>query len=214
ERLINKYFAGIKKENKLERKKNVIAPISEDLDVKVHDNIQLPFLNICYQIPKIGDTSNYSLEYLAEIIANNKSSRLYRNLVYEKKLLKSVRAFKYVLEDGGIFMLRAMINPGVDVEEIKNEIFKAIDELAKSGCTDEEFQKVKNQIQFDNTIKYLKLQNISVETIFNYLYFKDTHRINNEINKYLSVSKKEVKNSVNDFLKDKKKLILTYLPKN
>ncbi|MEP7146253.1 MAG: pitrilysin family protein [bacterium] len=214
EKLIRKYFTGIEKQNTIIRKKNNIVCLSEDIDLQVYDNVQLSFLNLCYQIPPIGNKSNYSLDYLGEIIANNKSSRLYKKLVYEKKFLKSIKAVKYELEDAGIFLLRAMINPGVDVEDIKNEIFKVINDLAEQGCTDEEFQKVKNQIEFDNTVKHIKLQNISIETIFNYHYFKDTNRINSEMNKYLSVTKQDIKNSVNDFIKNKNKLILTYLPKN
>ena len=148
-----------------------------------------------------------------EVIANNKSSRLYRKLVYEKQLVKSINAVKFAMEDKGIMMISAMINPGVSVDEIREEIFFAVKDLAENGCTDKEFQMIKNQIEFQHTFKYLKIQNISVESIFNYLYFKNVSRINDEIRKYLSVTKQDVIKAVNDFMINKNKLILTYLPK-
>lgn len=214
ENLIDKYFSELKSVNYFERKKNVINPMEKDVDITVEDNVSLPVINICYQIPPIGSKEYYSLEYLAEIIANNKSSRLYKKLVYEKKLLKSVRAIKYELEDSGILIFRAMLNPGVNPEEIINEIKNEIKNFSDHGCSEEEFQKIRNQIEFHNITRFLKIQNIGIETIFNYLYFKDASRINYEADKFLAVKKTDVINSVNEFILNKKKLILKYLPKN
>ena len=214
EKLISKYFSGIKKESKINRKKNNIKELVKDIELEVYDNVQLPVLNICYQIPKAGSFESYVFDYLTEVLANNKSSRLYKKLVYEKQLLKSISAGKYILEDKGILIISAMINPGVSVDDIKNEIFLAIKELSENGCTDDEFQMIKNQIEFQNTFKYLKVQKISIETIFNYLYFKDISRINDEIRKYLSVAKQDVINIVDELMIKKNKLILTYLPNN
>ena len=148
------------------------------------------------------------------MLAKNKARGFYKKLVYEKQLLKSITAGKYILEDKGILIISAMLNPGVSADEIKNEIFSTIKELGENGCTDDEFQMIKNQIEFQNTFKYLKVQKISIETIFNYLYFKDISRINDEIRKYLSVTKQDVINIVNEYMIKRNKLILTYLPKN
>jgi predicted Zn-dependent peptidase len=213
EKLISKYFSGIKKDFIINRKKNIVKELQKDIELEVRDNVQLPVLNICYQTPEAGNIADYSLDYFMEVIANNKSSRLYRKLVYEKQLVKSINAVKFAMEDKGILMISAMINPGVSIDEIRETIFLAIKDLAENGCTDKEFQMIKNQIEFHHTFKYLKIQNISVESIFNYLYFKNVSRINDEIRKYLSVTKQDVIKAVNDFMINKNKLILTYLPK-
>ncbi len=128
--------------------------------------------------------------------------------------MKSVKALKYALEDSGLIIFRAMLNPGVCVDQIINEITDELNNFAGKGCTDEEFQKVRNQIEFNNVVRFLKVQNTGVETIFNYLYFKDASRINYEVDKFLSVNKSDVLNSVNEFLLTKNNLILKYLPKN
>lgn len=213
ENLISKYFGNIEKNKDIIRKENHIREMEKDIELEVRDNVQLPVLNICFQTPKSGEKGNYAVEYLTEIIANNKSSRLYKKLVYEKQLVKYIKAFKYSLEDSGILIIKAMVNPGANVGDIKNEIFQSINDLSENGLSDEEYQKIKNQIEFENTVKYLKIQNISVETIFNFLYYENTARINDEIQRYLSVTKQDVINAVNDYVLSKNKLILTYLPK-
>ncbi|MDQ3020603.1 MAG: insulinase family protein [Bacteroidota bacterium] len=210
--LIFKYFSGIKKEINIRRNENIIKAIEKDIDLTVYDNVQLPLLNLCYQIPKAGSKEDYNFEYFAEIIANNKSSRLYRKLVYEKRLIKSIRAMKYTLEDAGVIVFKAMINPGTNIEFIKNEILNEFKEFAANGITDPEFKKIQNQLEFDNTQKYLKLMNICFETVFNYIYYKDISRINSEIDNYLSVCKQDVINSVEKYILGKNKLSVTYLP--
>ncbi len=214
ENLISKYFGGINKENCKKRKKNIIRELHSEIELTFHDNIQLPVINICYLIPKAGSSEDYIFEYFAEIIANNKSSRLYKKLVYEMKLLKSISCAKYMLEDGSVMIIRAMLNKDTDINEIKKMIFGEIEEFAANGCTDYEFQKIKNQLELYNTSRLSKIENISLMTVFNYLYYKDTDRINSEIYKYLEVTEQDVIDSVNKFVTGKNKLILSYLPKN
>lgn len=214
EDLVCRYFAPIEKSNSMIRKVNNILPMSEDIEVTIEDNVRLPVVNIAYQIPGMGSREDYALEFFVEIIANNKSSRLYKKLVYEKKIVKSVKAIKFALEDAGIVVFRAMLYPDSDISLVRNEIISAINEFVNSETTDEEFDKIRNRIEFEHTTKYLKLQNISVETIFNYLYFKDTGIINTEIQKYLSVTKNEVADCVKKYMIDSKKLFLTYISKD
>lgn len=211
---IRKYFSGINKENHIIKKVNNISVIKEDADFTVCDNVQLPLLCIAWQLPGAGSEEDYRMEYFSEILANNKSSRLYRKLVYEQKLLKSVNADKIVLKDAGILMIHAELFPDSNIETAKKEIFNEINEIAVNGFTDYEFETIKNQIEFENTAKYLKLFQISLNAVFNYLNFKNISRINDEINKYLSVRKEDVVRSVNEYIINKKRISFLYLPKN
>jgi len=213
-KLISKYFADIKKNNKFQRTSNQIADIKENKRIEIYDNIKLPMLCIAYQLPKAGSPEEYSMEYFSEIIANNKSSRLYKKLVYEKKLVRSVSCEKVMLKDGGILSLNAQINPETDINTVEKEILDAVNDIAINGCSDEEFGTIKNQLEFQNTAKYLKLINISINTVFKYLYYKDISGVSNEINKYLSVTKDEMINSVKEYLQNRNSVTLTYLPMN
>lgn len=212
EKLVTKYFSGISKDNNIQRKKNVINEMTEDISMEVYDNVQLPVLNLCYLIPETGSMENYPLDYLIEIMASGKSSRLYRKLVYEQKLVKSVKMFPITLEDAGVLIIKTMINPGTDVNEVEKVIYNELGLFASNGITDEEFEKVRNMIEFQFTAKYQKIENVSLETLLNYLYHKDVDRINNEVENYLAVTKQDVQNSVENLILNKKRFKLTYLP--
>lgn len=212
EKLVTKYFSGISKDNNIQRKKNVINEMIDDITMEVYDNVQLPVLNLCYLIPETGSMENYPLDYLIEIMASGKSSRLYRKLVYEQKLVKSVKMYPITLEDAGVLIIKTMINPGTDVNEVEKVIYNELGLFASNGITDEEFEKVRNMIEFQFTAKYQKIENVSLETLLNYLYHKDVDRINNEVENYLAVTKQDVQNSVENLILRKKRFKLTYLP--
>ncbi len=214
EESINKYFSHINKINRYKEPEIEIKPVKESENINIYDNVNLPLLCLAYQIPKSGSDEEYSLEYFTEIIANNKSSRLYKKLVYEKQMISSVKAMKLPLKDSGVLFFQAMINPGIDPAEVKKEIEDSINEFSEKGCSDNEFETIKNQLEFQNTAKILKLINISLSSVFSYLYFRDVERLNSEINKYLSVTKKNVTDSVKKYLTGRNKITLNYLPMN
>lgn len=211
---IYKYFSGINKNGNIVRKENKVEEISENLNFDIYDHIQLPLFCQAYQLPKAGSPEEYTMEYFAEIIANNKSSRLYKKLVYEKKMLQSVSAFVYMLKDAGVLLFQAMYNQKVKAEDVKKAIEDEINDLVSKGITDEEFATVRNQIEFRFTAKYSKLLNISIDSTIDFINFNDITRLNDQVSKFLSVSKQDVVNSVNEFLLKKKSVSLTYLPMN
>jgi len=58
------------------------------------------------------------------------------------------------------------------------------------------------------------LQNINLDLFSSWFFFNDAGRVNSDLEKYLSVTKDDVVNSVRQYLFRAPKLLLTYLPKN
>ena len=211
---ITKYFGGIEKENRIQRPDKNFRTIQNEKRFTFYDNITLPGLYICYLIPKAGTKEEFTLEYFASIIANNKSSRLHKKLVYEKKLIKSIHALKYQLEDVGIFIFDVLVFPDTDLRLVENEIYNEVNEFATKGINKKEFEKVRNEIEFDNTSKYVSIQNINLEILFDWMYFRDTDLVNKKLGKYLSVEIDDVVNSVKKYFMNTGKVVVTYLPKD
>jgi predicted Zn-dependent peptidase len=214
ENYISKYFGGIIKKNIIHRSESVFQTIENDKRFVYYDNISLPAIYICYLIPKAGSDEEFTLEYFSSIIANNESSRLYKKLVYEKRLVKSISAIKYQLEDAGVFIFNALAFPETKLEEIENEIYNEICHFVSStGLDKREFEKVRNEIEFENTVKYLSNQSVNIEVLFNWMYFHDKDFINRRLEKYLKVRTEDVIDSVIKHFINKKKVVITYLPK-
>jgi zinc protease len=212
--LIEKYFGGINKNRSLKRDFKKADIFTEDRRLKIYDNVKLPVLYFCFPIPEAGSRESYTLEYFANILANNRSSRFYRDLVYDKKLVKSVNATKLQLQHAGIFILSVVAYPDSDLAKIESEITHGINDFVRNGIKEEEFLKIKNKLEYAFTSKLSTLLNINSDLFNNWFFFNDANRINNNLERYLSVTKDDVVNSVKKYLFYVPKLVLTYLPKN
>lgn len=212
--LIENYFGKINKCMNVERNFNLPKAFNKDTRLKIYDNIKLPVLYFCYPIPEVGSKEDYTFEYFAGIIANDRSSRLHRNLVYDRKLVKSINAIKYQFQHAGIFIISVVAFPDSELENIEKEINNEIEVFVRSGIKEKEYQKIKNKLDFGFNAKLTTLQNINLDLFSSWFFFNDAGRVNSELEKYLSVTKDDVVNSVRQYLFKAPKLLLTYLPKN
>jgi len=214
EKLVRKYFGGLGRRCEIERSPNVFVPLERNIVEDHYDYIQLPAVNICYQIPGMGSHEQYTFEYFSEIMANSESSRLHKKFVYDEKLVKSIRIMNYSIEDKGALIIRAYVNPGIDITEVRSRIMSEIEIFANEGCTDSEFEKVRNGLEFASIAKHLRIQSIAIETVFNQLYFGNPMMINEVTDKFLSVRKEELQNKVKEYVLHANSVVINYLPIN
>jgi zinc protease len=109
---------------------------------------ELPFLLISYHAPNLKNPDNYALDLLSVVLAGGRSSRLYQDLVYQKRLLRGVDAdYSGVSIDPTMFSLVAQLLPGKDAAQVEREIDKLLDSLKAELVTERELQKAKNQVE-------------------------------------------------------------------
>ncbi|MBI3610305.1 MAG: insulinase family protein [Nitrospirae bacterium] len=109
---------------------------------------QLPFVFAGYHVPNYAHPDNYALSVLATILSSGKSSRLYRSLVYERKLaLNAGGEYSNLSADPDLFYIYGVPQPGKTVDELERALYAEIDRLKTEPVTDQELKKAKNQIE-------------------------------------------------------------------
>ncbi len=92
-------------------------------DAKLHSIL------IAFHTPSFPHEDSYALEVLSFILSNGKSSRLYKSLVYEKKISLSVSAYySSTSKDPYLFFVSSKVAPDKDFKEVENSIYKEIDD--------------------------------------------------------------------------------------
>jgi zinc protease len=81
------------------------------------------------------------LDLVADLLANGKTSRLYRTLVYERRIALDVSAHQHSRELGSFFLLAATAAPGQSLAEIYAEIDAELDRVSAMGPTDHEMER-------------------------------------------------------------------------
>lgn len=130
------------------------VPLTQEVPQKGEKRIylkkeaELPYMIAAYHTPSFPDGDSYGLEVLNSILSSGRSSRLYRSLVYEKKIALSAGAeYDGMNLDPYLFFLWGTPVPGREIAEVEKALYDEIDALKKEPPSEREVQKAKNQIE-------------------------------------------------------------------
>lgn len=212
--LIRKYFSTIPGSGKKVAQPSIVEPplIGEIRDT-IYDNIQLPAVVQTYRVPGQGTKDYYAVSMLSQLLSQGESSRFYKSLVDEKQLAVAAANFSLGLEQPGVSIAYGIVNMGVDPKKLEDEMNNEIMKVQNELIGEEEFQKLRNQVENDFVSANSKVAGIA-ESLANYrMYFGDTNLINTELDKYLAVTKEDIKRVANEYFNLKNRVVLYYLPK-
>lgn len=214
ENLVKKYFSGIKPAGTTKKKYTGIIFNQGEVKDTIYDNVQLPAVYIGYKIPGTISPEIYALELVSMILGDGKSSRLYRNLVYEKKLAKSAGCFIWDNEIGGMLIISSTGFKNTSGNELEQAITETVSGLLNDPPTDKELEKVKNAIENDY-VNNMQTVMGKADALANYwTYFKNTELINTAINEYLKITKEEILSAVKKYIVSDNRVVLNYFPNN
>ena len=211
---IEKYFGAIPRGTKeIYRPTVVEAPLGGEVRDTIFDNIQLPAVVQTYRIPAQGTPDFYAVSMLGTLLSQGESSRLNKALVDDKQQAVFVGNFALDLEDPGVSIAFGICNMGITPDQVEKsideEVAKARDEL----ISEKEFQKLRNQVENDFVSSNSRIAGIA-ESLANYhMYYGDAGLINNELERYLAVTKEDIKRVANKYFHKDNRVVLYYLPK-
>lgn len=212
--LVEKYFSTIPKSKKPIYRPSAVEPaLGGEVRDTFYDNIQLPAVLMAYRIPAAGTPEYYAVSMLGTLLSQGESSRLQKALVDEQQKAVAVGNFPLDLEDPGVSIAYGICSMGTDVLDAELSITAEIDRIKTETISDEEFQKLKNQVENDFVSSNSKVSGIA-ESLANYkMYYGDANLINTELNRYLAVTKDDIKNAAIKYYNNNNRVVLHYLPK-
>jgi zinc protease len=150
---------------------------------------------------------------LSLILGSGESSRLYRELVYRKRLVSEIGCFIDSKEFAGVFYVYTILMPGVSTEDVKIEMDSVIEDIKQHGAKGEEVQKAKNKIEAHFT--YRKQTNLYKADMLAHFktFYDEAELVNTNIKKYLVITLEDIHLSLNEFIRNSNRVVLTYLPR-
>ena len=85
----------------------------------LEDRVELPRLYLAWHSPAMFAGDDGELDLVADLLGNGKTSRLYRSLVYERRMATEVAAFQNSRELGSFFQVIATAAPGHTLAELE-----------------------------------------------------------------------------------------------
>lgn len=211
---INKYFATIPKGTKPMNRPTIVEPIKH-LEIRdtVYDNIQLPAVMMGYHTPAQGTPDAYAVDMLAQVLSQGKSSRMQKSIVDEQEKALFVGAFPFPAENPGLSLMFGITNMGVSLTDLEAAIEAEVVKVQNELITEEEFQKLRNQIENDMISQNSKVEGIAESLANYYIYYGDANLINTEIDRYMKVTREDIQRVAKAYFRKDNRVVLHYLPK-
>jgi zinc protease len=195
------------------RPKGVEPPQTKEVRDTVYDNIQLPAVIQAYHVPAQGTADYYALSMLTTLLSGGESSRLTKRLVDKEKVAVAAQSIPLDLEDPTVFLTLAITNFGRTAKEAETMMDEEIEKTQTALISDDEFTRIRNQKEKEFIEKLRTVQGKALELANYHLFFGDCGLINSEINKFMAVTKEDIRRVAKQYLTRTNRTVLYYLPK-
>ena len=126
---------------------NVPAQLSDSAALLLEDRVELPRVYVSWHSPAMFAADDAELDVAADALAHGKTSRLYKTLVYERRIATDVSAYQQSREMGGVFQIACTAAAGVTLPELEVAVRAAVEHLAAEGVTDTELERALAQTE-------------------------------------------------------------------
>lgn len=214
-KMVEDYFGGIPRGADIERKTYNEDPITEPLKAKAYDgNIQVPAIITAYRTPSFKDRESRVLDMISTYLSDGPSSKLYKRLVDEKKMALQTGAINIAQEDYGMYVVFGLPQGDFKLTDLVSEMDEEIEKLQSELISERDYQKLLNKFENGFVSSNTSVEGIANSLARNYMLFGDTNLINNEIDIYRSITREEIRDIANKYLKSNQRLVLEYLPES
>jgi zinc protease len=116
--------------------------------VTVSRKAELPIVYLAYHVPNWKSEDAPPLEVLSAVLAGGRTSRIYKNLIYDRQLaLDAGGDYSYFSFDPNLFWFWATPMPGQAPDVLEKALLDEMERLKREPVTAEELQRAKNQIE-------------------------------------------------------------------
>jgi zinc protease len=202
-KLVEKWFGAIPAGPKPPQK----APVR--LEVKAA--VPAHAVYVAYRMPARLDPDFYAVDLLSDVLAQGHSSRLYRNLLKERRVFSQIDAYITANVDPGLLVIEGRPAEGVTPDAALEAIQGELDALKKAPIETRELEKIQHRFEstvvFSETSVLNKAQNLA--------YYEALDRaelMNEETELYLKVAPADLQRVAGEIFRPDNSATLIYVP--
>jgi zinc protease len=144
--LARAYFEDIQPGPKVEPVR-AAAALDGEVRLRLDDRIELPRLYIAWLTPAMFAAGDAELDLACDVLANGRTSRLYRRLVFDERIATDVSAAQNSREIASFLQIVATAAPGHTLAELERALTSEVARLAAEGPTDDEIERGRVQAE-------------------------------------------------------------------
>ena len=190
---------------------SVPAKLGQTVRDHVVSDVPLPRLVMAFRVPPYASEDFPVAEVSRALLGMGRASRLYRSLVRERRLAKSVVSYVYPLLSGASMMLVwATGYPGGDLGTLETALSEELEALAGADAAEVERAIALAETDLVHTLERASGR-ADLLSMFE-LYFDDPDRLNRELDRLRRVTVEQIRAFAGDRLGTDNRAVLTYEP--
>jgi predicted Zn-dependent peptidase len=198
--LVEKYFGSINSDYNISNR-NYFLPeyMLGNAQGQFSSNVPLPGIFVAYHCPGFLDDSIYTAEILSNIAGVGRSSRIYKELVYNKQIASQAGVFVDKREYSSLLTFYVVANDKETTCDYLYDNLMEVIEGLKKEIKSREIKKSKTQLSTMVAYELQKTSGIADVAVNQLLFTKDTNKIYNVLdmyNKQTSASVVELANRI------------------
>jgi zinc protease len=123
------------------------AALAGERRLMLEDRVEMPRIYMTWHSPAMYAPGDAEMDLVGELLTSGKTSRLYRSLVYDKRIALDVSAFQSSRELGSFFLLVVTAAPGRSLTEITAIVDSELQALIDRGPGSDEMDRVTAQAE-------------------------------------------------------------------
>lgn len=179
------------------------APVARQQQIEMRDRVELTRLYLAWPTPAHFKAGDAELDLTADLLANGRTSRLYRRLVHEARIATDVAAAQSSRELGGQFQIVATVAPGRSAAAVRAAIDEEIARLRADGPGDEELERGRTRAEATFIYRLQSLGGFGGKAdqlnAYNVMQGRPDC-FDEDLRRYLSATRKSVGDAVRDFI--------------
>ena len=144
--LVEQYFGDIPPGERVDPVR-ATAALQRDVRILFEDRVELPRLYLAWLTPAMFAEGDADLDLADDLLANGKTSRLYKRLVFDERIATDVSASQNSREISGYTQLVATAAPGHTLGELEEVVLDEIGRLVTHGPNDDEMERGRAQAE-------------------------------------------------------------------
>jgi zinc protease len=148
----------------------------------------------------------------AKILGDGNSSRIYRSLVYEKRMALAAFGEARLIEHPNLFYVVAVVQPGQQPEKVQQELIAQIEKLQTELVTPEELDRAKRQFARDYILGRETDQQKALDLAHAIVIHNDIKTADGEFDLFQNVTAADVQRMAKTYFTKENRTVLTVMP--
>ncbi|HEV8393353.1 MAG TPA: pitrilysin family protein [Vicinamibacterales bacterium] len=123
------------------------ASLAGERRLLLEDRVDRPRIYMAWLTPAMYEAGDAELDLIGDLLANGKTARLYKTLVYDRRVALDVSAAQQSREMAGYFVLAVTAAPGGSLTALAAAVDEEIGVLAAGGPTAAEMERAEAQAE-------------------------------------------------------------------